>query len=1197
MPFASYYAVRASQLGMTAQELYASRRVQFRAGGEIGGDVEQAGVLDQGDVAQTPQIDEQTGLPLNADGTVTVYHHTSADNAEKIRMEGRLLSSGEPDLYFTTSPETDTGYGDTSIPVRVRPERLRLDDEFPSGRRDYSVPAPSRSRRLRFLPDGSAELKQRGVDRAGADAQAAQREHAETERAYGGREAYEAAKAAGRTKLNFFQWVQVRTPRFKQWFGDWELSALRGTMRDATGSDLARRAAAEFLRQPITNVETGLSAVVSKGSLDKMLSQSAVGNSVSPQAHAMAVANLDRLFMLATRRLERADNANNPNIRAIHHFDVPMPFDGEVLRVKMLVKEMAQADQASPLYTVAAVEIEKPASSRGDADSPRSQTRLPAPPAGFEARFAQMVAAVNGEGVSTVTDPDTGEPLVVYHGAPDARFLGDDSTFKSERERYGGAMGRAEAAHWFASSRRVASTYADARRAFDYQNAEPGVLDAWLQLKNPLVIDAGGAHWRTAQQRGKTSDVIEQARRDGHDGVIIRRVRDDYSTLESGKRGEIADTYAVFSSPQIKSATANVGTFSQDDGNILHQEGRASTFAHEMQRARAAKAQFETDVDAAMARTGKQSHMARLGQPSAVLRALGLPNLPVVVSRSELQENRHGIPDRIIKSMPILMADPVAVFKSADPRHPDRLVVVTSAMHNGGPVVAVVQPNAGSNMGPVNLVTSFHPKDPANHAKESIGRWIAEGRLVYANKRKGPDLEGAIGVQFPKVQPSQGLAGAKVLSEADVFKPAGEKPLTQGQAAPRGSFSRDSLTVKLLQGADLTTVMHEGAHFFFENDIAMASDLAAEARANGLDALKPGERQILADVSALFRQHGIQGDIIDQLDQWHSMSPEEQRSHHERTAEWFETYLASGKAPSIEMQPYFRKFRQWFLNVYGSVKRFIASNPEAGKLNDEVRGVFDRMLATNEQIVLAEQARSMIPIFETAEQAGMRPEEFQAYQALNMGQTQKAVEDLQARALDDMRWIRGIRSRAIKRLTREERGKRSQMRIEARREVMSQPVYIAWRFLTGKITKEDRIGPLKDAQSNPDHVMPDRDSLFTAIAKLGGVDRAEVKAQWGVDQKTQIAMPVFGKPVMRKTGGLSIDSIRDDRHAHRAGGALRPVGALEGAGAAQSARIAAVVTPCSYGRYPSIRWCRMARMRTSWRSGTKRYRAMNPVAP
>lgn len=43
-----------------------------------------------------------------------------------------------------------------------------------------------------------------------------------TARTYGGREAYERAKAAGRTKLTYGQWVQVRTPEFKAWFGDWE---------------------------------------------------------------------------------------------------------------------------------------------------------------------------------------------------------------------------------------------------------------------------------------------------------------------------------------------------------------------------------------------------------------------------------------------------------------------------------------------------------------------------------------------------------------------------------------------------------------------------------------------------------------------------------------------------------------------------------------------------------------------------------------------------------------------------------------------------------------------------------------------------------------------------------------------------------------------------------------------------------------
>jgi hypothetical protein len=44
----------------------------------------------------------------------------------------------------------------------------------------------------------------------------------ETERIVGGQQAYEQARADGRTKLNYRQWVQVRTPEFKAWFGDWE---------------------------------------------------------------------------------------------------------------------------------------------------------------------------------------------------------------------------------------------------------------------------------------------------------------------------------------------------------------------------------------------------------------------------------------------------------------------------------------------------------------------------------------------------------------------------------------------------------------------------------------------------------------------------------------------------------------------------------------------------------------------------------------------------------------------------------------------------------------------------------------------------------------------------------------------------------------------------------------------------------------
>lgn len=86
-----------------------------------------------------PQIDEITGLPLNKDGTVTVYHHTNKNAADQIRNTGRLQSAGEPSVYVTTHKATDTGYGDHAVPLNIKPSLLNLDDQFPSGRMDFSI--------------------------------------------------------------------------------------------------------------------------------------------------------------------------------------------------------------------------------------------------------------------------------------------------------------------------------------------------------------------------------------------------------------------------------------------------------------------------------------------------------------------------------------------------------------------------------------------------------------------------------------------------------------------------------------------------------------------------------------------------------------------------------------------------------------------------------------------------------------------------------------------------------------------------------------------------------------------------------------------------------------------------------------------------------------------------------------------------
>lgn len=167
-------------------------------------------------------------------------------------------------------------------------------------------------------------------------------------------------------------------------------------------------------------------------------------------------------------------------------------------------------------------------------------------------------------GDSKVVDK-SGRPLIVYHGSPDARFLkGDDAQFKG-KSRFGMSEHNDDNAFWFASSRALAASYADDTRAFDYQNAEPATEAFYVSLQNPLVINAGGKEWREAQAHGKTSDVIDQARKEGHDGVIISNVRDYYNNTA---RTPASDTFVAFRPEQIKSVK-NRGTFDPKKKTIL----------------------------------------------------------------------------------------------------------------------------------------------------------------------------------------------------------------------------------------------------------------------------------------------------------------------------------------------------------------------------------------------------------------------------------------------------------------------------------------------------------------------------------------------------------------------------------------------------------------------------------------------------
>ena len=87
-------------------------------------------------------------LPQNPDGTVTLYHGTTAEGAQRIIASGMLQSAGEPDVYLTTAKQ-GTGYGDgTVVAVDVDPALLELDDEFPDGRQDFRFHTPGKRVRI-----------------------------------------------------------------------------------------------------------------------------------------------------------------------------------------------------------------------------------------------------------------------------------------------------------------------------------------------------------------------------------------------------------------------------------------------------------------------------------------------------------------------------------------------------------------------------------------------------------------------------------------------------------------------------------------------------------------------------------------------------------------------------------------------------------------------------------------------------------------------------------------------------------------------------------------------------------------------------------------------------------------------------------------------------------------------------------------
>lgn len=220
--------------------------------------------------------------------------------------------------------------------------------------------------------------------------------------------------------------------------------------------------------------------------------------------------------------------------------------------------------------------------------------------------------------------------------------------------------------------------------------------------------------------------------------------------------------------------------------------------------------------------------------------------------------------------------------------------------------------------------------------------------------------------------------------------------------------------IKLGKKSDLSTVLHEMGHYYLE----VIGDLVQGGKAN----------------EALAADYGVIRDWLG-ADAGKPLTVDQ----HEQFARGFEKYLATGKAPSIELQDAFARFKRWLVGVYKDLARL---NVE---ISPEVRGVFDRLLASEDAITEAEEALALSAQYESSITELMTPDERANYtrasqQARDEATTEIEQEILKAEQQKEQRWYKD---------------QRRKVEAEVRDELEASQAYQARKYLFGNTPHPD----------------------------------------------------------------------------------------------------------------------------------------------
>lgn len=256
-----------------------------------------------------------------------------------------------------------------------------------------------------------------------------------------------------------------------------------------------------------------------------------------------------------------------------------------------------------------------------------------------------------------------------------------------------------------------------------------------------------------------------------------------------------------------------------------------------------------------------------------------------------------------------------------------------------------------------------------DHALRAVSHEIEAREIVRTGKLKASERSGDQIEKAPGWDPllrdlterQKGPSKSSVLFQDDAT--GGDQPHTpKGYVElPATRRALETIKVFLNKSYDASTIFHETAHGFLEH----LADLAE----------RPDAPQRTKDTyAAALKWLGVEtrGQIT--------------RDHHERWARTFEAYLYEGKAPSAQLAAAFQRFKLWLTNIYRSLQGIPQQD-----LNDDVRKVFDALLATEDEL---EAFKKKQGVENTAKPEGVSDEEW----ATKLEEQREEMEELTRKA-------------------------------------------------------------------------------------------------------------------------------------------------------------------------------------------------------